>query len=107
MSLSSRPQFREALWYEILNHGVDDTLETIAEFCDEIQAACRTVALDHQGNTTTVLECAALSAYFDNRGTPLKRFLRYRKRFDRPAFEEADGPDEGPRIFLVYPGGRD
>jgi len=107
MSLSDRPGFREALWHEVMNHGVDDTLETIAEFCEEIQAACRTVALDHQGNTTMVLECAALSAHFDSRGTPLKRFLRAQVKIDRPAFQESDGPDEGPRIFLVYPGRRD
>lgn len=106
MSLSDRPGFREALWHEMLNHGVDDTLETIVEFCEQIQAACRTVALEHQDKTAMVLECAALSAYFDSRGTPLKRFLRYRNRFDRPAFEETDGPDEGPKIFLVYPGRR-
>jgi len=106
LSLSDRPGFREALWHEILNHGVDDTLETIAEFCEEIQAASRTVALEHQCNTTMVLECAALSGYFDNRGTPLKRFLRAQQKIDRPAFEEADGPDDGPRILLVYPGRR-
>jgi len=106
MSLSARPQFREALWHEILNHGVDDTLETIAEFCEEIQAACRTVALEHQGKTPMVLECAAISGYFDSRGTPLRRFLRAQEKIDRPAFEEAGGPDDGPRIFLVYPGRR-
>jgi hypothetical protein len=106
MSLSDRPQFREALWHEILNHGVEETLETIVEFCEEIQAAGRTVALEHEDNETMVFECAALSGYFGSRGTPLKRFLRAQKRIDRPAFEEADGPDDSPRLFLVYPGRR-